>query len=432
MEYKIDDNWTSTVYVSKKGYTSKPTDPQCRMMKFDERNISLAVLSELISEGHTFCTTSRRLEDVGETHIVAIDIDGADKKMEDFVENLKVKPTLYYTTFSNGPEDNRFRLIYAVGTTISGDVGYNKAYEYIASSTGIFESAGDSVDVRAANQMYHGCYGCEVHNTGRIYSIPGVFTGNSEIKRKYKPDDILSPDVIQVFRSTRRIGVFINKYISVYGCPGVQTETPYVPSDIDGMLIPAGDYMCVPKRYWFFDQTRKERVYRKWVDGQNRHGKLWLAGLIIRVLNPSLSPDEMFFGYLDYIYRNIDLFNKDKSVKYTHERILDEFCSVMSEDLSSFKIDKEPKHCSYHVDPMYCLKKGITKTEAVRKFNSIIRTEKKEILYNAIDSIYDSKMKHTRKEWLRILSDNGIVISLRTLDNFLYEYGYSKNKRNDK
>lgn len=434
MEYSIDDNWTTTVLFSRRPYDHKPTDAECRAMRFDSTVAGMGMLSEKICEGYSFCPTNRRKSEVSEGNMIVIDIDGAGVPMEDFVCNLPYTPSIYYTTFSNSDKDReyRFRLIYAISKYTSGVNSYNAVLDYIISVNRMRETLPEkAVDKRQANQMYHGSYDCHITCTGLVYSVPGVLLTNTDTETPPETQNRLTGRICRLLGGCTRIGEFLLKYETLYGVPGVLTETPYVPCDIEGALIPAGNYLVVPRRYWFFDQTKKEKVYRKWEDGQNRHGKLWLAGLIIRSLNAHLSDDELFYGYVDYIYRNIDLFNSDRSLKYSKEKIVQEFNAVMAADLEGFR-PKEVKHSGFRVDPLYCVRMGITKTKCRDMVNSVMRTERKERLYETIDSIYDKSVKRTRKEWLGILSENGIEVSLATFDRFLSEYGYSKPKTKKK
>ena len=420
--------------LSESHYDHKPTYSECNRMRFTTETVDLEGLSSMIVEGYSFCPTRRRKDEVQDSNMIVIDIDGSDLPMDDFVKNLAYTPSLYYTTFSNGKHGThkyRFRLIYAIEGHTSGVNSYNAVFEYIVGANRLREILPDtkSVDKLQANQMYHGSYECEIHTTGLVYKVPPVLLVNTDTEDKRERGNHLSELMRNRFLRYRRIGSFLSDYECENGEPGVITETPYIPSEgVEGMLVPAGDYMVVPRRYGWFDRRTKKKVFVKWKDGQNRHGKLWLSGLIMRRLNPHLSEDELFYGYVKYIYANIDLFNSDRSLKYSKEKIIEEFNSVMDVDLSLFRIKSEVKHSSFKVDSLYCVRKGISKREAVCEINSVLRTERKERKYEMINELYNPKVKRTRKEWVKFLSENGIEVSIRTFSNFLSEYGYSKSK----
>lgn len=432
MECSIDDNWTTTVLFSRRPYDHKPTDPECRAMKFDSTVAGMGLLSEKICEGYSFCPTNRRKSEVSEGNMIVIDIDGAGVPMEDFVGNLPYTPSIYYTTFSNSDKDRdyRFRLIYAIDGYTSGVNSYNAVFDYIVSVNRMGETLPEkAVDKRQANQMYHGSHNCHITSTGLVYKVPPVLLVNTDTEDKRERGNHLSGQMSKRFLRYNRIGSFLSDYEYENGEPGVITETPYIPSEeVEGMLVPAGDYMVVPRRYGWFDRRTKKKVFVKWKDGQNRHGKLWLAGLIMRRLNPHLSEDELFYGYVKYIYANIDLFNSDRSLKYSKEKIMDEFNSVMDVDLSLFAVKSEVKHSGFRVDSLYCVRKGISKREAVCEINRVVRSGMKEMKYEMINELYNPDVKRTRKEWVKFLSENGIEVSIPTFDRFLNEYGYSKSK----
>lgn len=423
--------------VSESGYDHKPTQTDCANMVFTSKNVTLDELSVKIKEGYSFCPTRRKKEEVDESGMIVIDIDNSHIEMNDFVSMLTDTPSLYYTTPNNLKDTStdrkyRFRLVYATAVKTKGVTGYDNACEYIISSNRMREILEDdkSVDKRTANQMYNGSVGCEIHTTGRIYEIPEWVTTYGDDECEECKESPLSPELCRLFSKTKRIGRFLSLYEDLYGTPGILYETPYIPSDIEGMLVPACDYMCVPRKYGWFDQKTKRKVYVKWKDGENRHGRLWLAGLVMRILNPFLSADELFYGYVKYIYENIDLFNSDRSIKYTRERILCEFSNVMNYDIRKFKLKKTQKHSSFKVDPIYCHKKGISKREALCEINTIRWQEKKESKYELIDSLLSKEqiLSMTNKQCVEFLLDNGLKISLRTFSNYLYERNI--NKRN--
>ena len=65
------------------------------------------------------------------------------------------------------------------------------------------------------------------------------------------------------------------------------------------------------------------------------------------------------------------------------------------------------------------------------------RTERKEEKYNDIDYFYDPTIrwdngkKITQEQWIAILKENGVEVSIATFKRYLSERGYSK-KRNQR
>lgn len=422
MEYVLDDTWTTNILVSEKGYRNKPTDSTCTTMKFHPFNVDVSSFSNLVYSGHSFCPTSRKKNEVNESFMVVIDVDGSEYSMNEFVSHLSDKPSIYYTTPSNTEENHRFRLVYCLKNPTIGVCGYNTTFEYIVNENNMREMG--EIDKLQANQMFNGSYGCEIHTNNLVYKVPNVILEEEDCP---ECDVCLSEEVLEAFFKYS-IGDFLEWYDTTYGKTVILSVTPYVPSDTPGMLVPQDEFMCVPRKYWFFDQTTKQKVYKKWVDGDNRHGKLYLSGLIMRRLNPDASVEELFFGYVSYLYKYIDKYNSDNSLKYDKERILQEFLNMMSKDISDFHPRKEVKHSNFKVDSLYCKWKRKSKNEVKCELLTKIRQEKKDELYYKIDELYDPNIKRTRNEWVKFLKEKGINISVRTFDRFISEFGYSKKR----
>lgn len=440
MYYKKNIDYTGRMNISSTYFDEKPKGKEIAQIKFNEMTVSNDMLSSFISNGYCYCPTERKLNKVSTSDYICIDVDDSTVEMNVYVDTLTDKPTIYYTTPSNGNIEKsqkkygddkhiyRFRLLYALDTPTSNATEYEQAYRYITSTNNM-----SFVDFRPANQYYNGSKGCEIHCTDRIYSIPDYIY---DIEDKNEECETQSPscvseETIRAFKKTR-LHEFLLWFVEHNGEPGVLTETPYIPSDIDGMLLPAGDYYCIPKKYCYYDQIRGKKVYYKWKDGENRHGKLFLTGLVIKQLNPYLSPDELFYGFVKAFYLNFDIMNSDGSIKYTRERIIKEFNAIMATDL---KNDGKPvKHRSFEVDSLYCIRKGITKRKAVCEINNYNRSEKKEEKYQKIDSILTTQMilSMTYKKCLSFLYDKGIEISMYSFKNYLRDRGIKKIKRKKK
>lgn len=438
MEYTTDTTWEGSIKISAKPYHSKPTDSDYTMMKFNPLTVSNSSFSNMIQQGYSFCPTCRSKSMVTESDYIAIDIDGSNIPMVEFVESVKYKPTIYYTTPSNGNESvavekyqdrdrkYRFRFIYSLSRSTNGVAQYNTAAEYIISENGLYDALPEkAVDKLEPNQLYNGSFGCEIHCTDLVYCLPDYIYSIEDKNEECEYLSFVTAETLNVFKRTR-FREFLRWFVEHNGEPGVLTETPYVPSDIDGMLVPDGDYFRIRRKYGYYDKKRDRKVYYKWKDGENRHGKLFQAGLIIKHLNPHLCPDELFYGFVKVFYENFDIMNSDGSVKYTREKIINEFNAIMATDMDTNV--KTVKHRSFEVDSLFCKREGISKGEAVGRINGKKRTEKKEMKYERIDTLYDPTIKRTRKEWVEFLNENGVDVTLPTFKNFLSEYGYTKSR----
>ena len=96
---------------------------------------------------------------------------------------------------------------------------------------------------------------------------------------------------------------------------------------------------------------------------------------------------------------------------------------------------KEVKHASFKVSNTYCEKNKVSKRAVVSEILSEQRTERKEERYSDIDYFYDSNIrwdngkKITIKQWLEILRENGVEVSIATFKSTLVREGLVKERR---
>ena len=179
MYYTTNTNYNGRMNISSTYFNEKPNGNEIAKIKFNEMTVSNNMLSYFITNGYCYCPTDRKKDNVRESDYICIDVDDSTVEMNDYVSTLTDKPTIYYTTPSNGNieksqkkyGDNehiyRFRLLYALDTPTTNATEYEKAYRYITSTNNM-----SFVDFRPANQYYNGSKGCEIHNTHRVYSLP--------------------------------------------------------------------------------------------------------------------------------------------------------------------------------------------------------------------------------------------------------------------
>lgn len=446
MNYSIDAGWSGTIQVTDKYYETKPTDKEYAGMRFNETTVTCQSLSDIIYGGYSFCPTDRKLDKVECSNFVFIDIDGSYLPMDEVVSLLSDKPSLCYTTPSDGDEKKsfrkyktpdrkyRFRFVYALDRPTYGICQYDAAFEYIVTSTGLGEILpSDCIDVLQPNQLYNGSYHCNIINNDLIYSLPDYI---------YKMIDLssgecsclktVSNEVRDAFMKSRTNRDFIYWFLSEYGDPNLFTETPYDgDGEIEGMKVLTKEYLVIPRKYWYYDKESHKRVYGKWKDGEGRHRKLYLTGLILRRLNEGASTDEIFFEFVRTIRNHYDIMNSDGSIKYTRERILSEFENIMKVDIETFKVKKEMKHSSFKVDDCYCAMRGVSKKKVLCEILSERKTIRKYERYNRITEVLPREviLKKTDKECLSILRENGIDISIRSFKNYREEIGISRNKK---
>lgn len=462
MVYTIDNNYSGRMCISSTYYNEKPTGSEIAKIQFNPMTVSNDLLSSFISGGYCYCPTDRKLERVKESDYICIDVDDSTVEMNDYVSTLTDKPTIYYTTPSNGNIEKsqqkfgddrhiyRFRLLYALDTPTSNATEYEQAFRYITTANNM-----TSVDYRRANQYYNGSKGCELHNTHRVYSLPdeykdvvldngkgkggnpkpkqpagGVSSGNSH------NETTLDEDVLSAFLDCGKYEDFLSWYSGMFGASTLLRQTPYLPDEEDERKLVCGDYYVIPKKYIGWDQANKTKIYGKWLDGEDRHTKIYITGIILRKLNPTASADDLLREIVAILMTHYDICNPDGKLKFSKRNILQLLDSVMKADLT--KELKEIKHPSFKVSSSYCDRNRVSKRAVVNEILSEKRMEKKEEKYKEIDFFFDHNLtwndgsKITQQQWVLILQENGVEgVSIATFKRYLDDRGYSKKRKKE-
>ena len=448
--------------ISSTFYNQKPQGHEIAQIKFNEMTVSNNMLSYFITNGYCYCPTDRKKDNVKESDYICIDVDDSTIEMNDYVSSLTDKPTIYYTTPSNrnieksqqkyGDDKHifRFRLLYALDTPTTNATEYEQAYRYITTTNNM-----SFVDFRPANQYYNGSKGCELHNTHRVYTLPdeykevvlgsgkekggnpkpkqpagGVSSGNSH------NETTLDGDVLSVFLDCGKYEDFLSWYSGMFGASTLLRETPYLQDEHDERKLICDDYYVIPKKYIGWDKENKTKIYGKWLDGENRHTKIYITGIILRKLNPAATLDDLLREIVAILLTYYSLKNPDGALKFSKKTILQLLDSVMKADLT--KELKAIKHPSFKVSSSYCDRNRVSKRAVVSEILSEKRMEKKEEKYRMIDCFFDFGItwndgsKITQEQWIAILKENGIEVSIATFKRYLNDRGYSKRRKNKK
>lgn len=459
MEFTIDKDYNGRMNISSTFYNQKPQGNEIAQIKFNEMTVSNDMLSSFISNGYCYCPTERKKNNVRESDYICIDIDDSTIEMNEYVSTLTDKPTISYTTPSNGNVEKsqkkygddehiyRFRLLYALDTPTTNATEYEQAYRYITTTNNM-----GFVDFRPANQFYNGSKGCELHNTHRVYTLPdeykNVVLGN-EGKKNSRPKSkqtggVINPsdgnnemhldaDVLSAFLDCTKYEDFLSWYNGEFGESNLLRETPYNQDEHDERKLVCDDYYVIPKKYIGWDKENKTKLYGKWVDGENRHTKIYTTGVILRKLNPEATADDLLREIVAILLTYYSLKNPDGSLKFTKRTILQLMESVMKADLD--REMKKVKHSSFHVSDAYCKKNRVSKNEVVLRILSEKKSEVKEAKYSEIDYFYVHNLawndgrKITIEQWVSILNENGIELSKATFNRYLKERGFSRNKK---
>lgn len=421
--------------------TSKPTDPKEKAdisgaRHFNYRELPEEHFLQALREGHGFCPLHRDLAkaDTSQTNIVVYDFDHSTIPLPAFVEGLNLKPTYTYYSFSNGKDGQyRYRLIYQLADTIKG-YQYDAAHNYIATANGWKPATkGDTIntyDPLSRNQYFFSGTSISYHpdniiiyeNTHtqpKAQPAPAPTTARHQ-PRQTKPQAdtpttaYFTDEFKQNFgRLTPHAFTLLQQEGSVFYL--THTPLPEVDADTPTIQYPK-DYIETPRRL-FWDAANHTHFVKKWRDGEARHRKLYMAGIILRKLNPQLSPDELLFAVCQEFatyYSNDDKKYTTADVIHIVERVLD---ADTGRELSRWK------HKGYIVNGQYCDRHGISKRQVVGEQNGIRQAAERAKRYEQIAEHYDPDKTDAAN--LLTLHKAGIKCSSRTLKRYKQAYGHS-------
>lgn len=216
----------------------------------------------------------------------------------------------------------------------------------------------------------------------------------------------------------------LEKYKDVYY---IFESTPldFSNDDVPYVLLPQ-NYIEI-KRYWLNEKVYNEdgdiigntSKIRKIKDGNQRKKKLFLNGILRRLMIQDLSFEHLLTNLVYELYYFIEN-SKDKIEKKDLFNIAK---NVIESDLTKYNnLTKEDKR-EFIVNPYYCTKYNVSKKVARN-------IAKKELNYQRIGELYDCTL--TDKQNLEVFKEYGVEISLRTLKNFRKDNNIIKNKKQNK
>lgn len=441
-----DDKYKIDISISERKYECK-TLITWNKVTYRNNLVTLDELVKLISEGRCFCYNfnssiltqkQKTIENFKYTNVIFIDIDDIEIEMNDFIDKLNHKPTIAYTTFNDRQGNHRFRLIYCFNQPITTVEQYKKMYLSIIKhleESNQFKNK-DNCAI-SPNQQFYG-NGCspKMYTSFVVYEQCELLDSSIELnknKHHHSPPTtkenecewtltITDEDYINDFNSMR-VGDLLMKYREKY--PFIeQTPLEQVDDDVAYIMLPK-NYIEV-KRYWI-----KEEMYNQYgeavgvnakplkiKDGQQRRKKLFINGILRRMMIPNITFEHMLHNLVNEVYYYVD--NTIDSI--TRRDLYNITCNVFKANVDDYSHMIPIDSRKWIVNPKYCIKHNVSRRSARN-------IAKKQITYHSILELYDSSK--TDKDNLKILNDNGVDISLRTLKNFKKENGFSKVRKQD-
>ena len=361
------------------------------------------------------------------TQVISVDIDETNHKdIEKYLTLLTYQPTFTYTTFSDKLKNNgmrRFRLVYVFDRQLNKE-------EFKALSTALHkkvtkdtvEAVKDSCGKRL-DQYFCGTHtGAEIYKSYNIYTIADIEGYNEALaelmESKKDSNDALRYDE-EMLKDMKHKGYkkFMQKYHSKYKY-FYQSEICWGENDV---------YKLVDENFYYLYFSWN----RKFKDGEGRRRKLTAYAKIRRLIKPSVTPSELLFNL--YVDRERFFDNSDKQLSITclknrvraaFECSIEEIKTEYDEGREYAKLVKGDKYRAKKIvfNPEFLKAQiAINKLGVGEKVQSIINKAVKEYNYSAIDEYYNKSLSVA--ENLKVLQDNGVSVSRRTLYRYCADRG---------
>lgn len=410
-------------------------------VQYSTQSLTLADIEELQKHGKAFCYNFKDVDESGlitskqktrngfdYTNIVFFDIDKMPYPMEDYISNTVFKPSLAYTTISNG-KDGRFgyRLLYAFQEPIQSEEDFDTIYYAIAAANGfkqrIYEDGTKyEFDYRKVNQQYYGGgEHSETYRTDLVYTVSDFssFIEDGKVlkeqinptkkKASKKKEDSPFENIIskqekeQAYYSDLENPFYSDlfsmspkDFLLKYDREGIELYEAAIATKL--MLSDDGKYWIYPedyqevKRNWGVNDEGK-RCVRKWQIGSGRKKRLYVTAQIMKHNVPDITKEELIYCLVRerfYYYVNTD--------NNLNNKVLIQIAdSALSHDFTLSPC----KHPSFSINKDYWLHDNITS-------NAAKNTVRKELKEAEVLFLYDFEL--SVKENLKILQDNGIKV----------------------
>lgn len=452
-DYKFD------VSISEKAYDHKPNkDTEVPHIEFTKKTVDVTGFLEYMLEGYCYAPIfskdsfgmkgDRSNGTFRYSYIVSIDVDHSLETMNEMVDRLEYKPTCAYTSCQNGllNGESRFRLVYCFEDKIERLDEYRELVFAIfnANHLDINEKVNGKgkydQQSKVPSQLYFG-NGTETFEftvTDIIYckrdfnihyninnSIDNniIYNSNKEDKsiienHTYTPhnnihlNDTFDDEQFGNDYWNMRMEDILIKYIDIF--PNMEHTPLEIPSDDTPYIIYPSGYIEI-RRWW---RKRLDGKPIKIKDGEGRRRKLFINGIIRRLINPSITFDNLLYNLLYELVNYISNYEADNIID--KKELFKIARDVMSKDMANYE-HLRGKHKQFIVNPNYCIKYNLTKNEVKSMAAKMIR-------YNQIGELYDCSL--TDKKNLEVMKQHGLVISPITLKRWRKENGITKYKKN--
>ena len=456
---KRNEEFKFTFSVSTRAFSDK-NKINWGSVQYKKQSISIEKFIELIKSGYAFCNcfddddevfgqSVKTLANFRYTNCMMIDIDDCKIEMNDLINQLSVKPTLAYTTPNNLTEKSnflyRYRLCFLFEEKIKGIDNYCQMYSTLINLL-INDVKGFKLEdncAQSANQQFGGSNEkCNIYVSYNVYDFKDFSLSNFPFKNNIKKERntllILNGKNKSTNKAINKVEVkdndfmndldkmkpsdLITKYKDKYE---YFTSTKLEYND-NGVAIIPEDYIEIYREWYKADFIKKDgerkefTAVRKLKDGDRRRKKLYIAGLIMKKILPTITFEHLLFNLINerYYYYN----NTDKQL--SNEILATIAGTVINTPIEEIKLNSKPKKAKFKIDKAYC--EGVLGMSA-NQYKQIV---KKQLNDELIGSNYDCSL--SVKENLEYFKEIGIKVGKQKLYNWCKDNGVETNPNKTK
>ena len=414
-----DTEFRFNLSVSQQGYVTKPTKEQIPKITFEPKEVTIEDALKCATEGRAFCysfTTAKQdgiitIKDKKEanflsTSTVIYDFDDMDVPMFDYIETLPFKPSFAYPTYSDGKNGfSRFRLAFVFDYPVWGVSQFNTLYQAIATANAFIPETKEhgGWDKRNVSQFYYGTNAqASTYNGQVVYSIGDfqLFAGHAKKKPTVsvtkgtdytKYETTIDAEFLFDFAHLSQEGLY-TKYRDVF-YPNYESSlsTPLIEDESGMFFLYPEDYVCVKHK-------RRGKYTFRWDVGEDRKKKLFVTAHMMRFNLPYLSIENLIYNLAlerQWYYDNSD-------GKISNDILIQTAVNAFTKPYAL-----EPsKHGVFTLNKAFWEGQGYTANQAANRVRGYLKAKQVERLYNP---------SLTQKENVRILKENGVKITDRTL-----------------
>lgn len=447
------------ITVSTIGFEKKPLSNEMGKIQYIRKNLSIDEIAQYIKNGYVLSAnfteddstvirqTQRCYKNFKSTSLLMIDLDGeVEYGLNELIELLEFKPSIAYSTYSHLIENkgNRYRLLYLFKEEIRDINQYKEIYQIISNSFPF--TIKDNCGRNVTQAVFGSKRDCILIKSDKIYSISNFIKLNHNsnlnnftiLNNQISHSNSINKEEENIIRLERLIqddeyiedywnmsyNDLLTKYRDKYP---IFDHTPlYNPDEDTPYILLPPDYIEI-KRYWMIDYIYSEngsvKCYtskaRKIKDGEGRKKKLFINGILRRMMIPSISFEHLLNCLVYELYHYID--NSKDIIK--KQRLFDIAMSAWNADITQYEHLRQSDNREFIVNDNYCIKYNVSRSTARN-------ISKKAITYDKIGSLYDCNL--TDKQNLEVFKEHGFTTSPKTLQRFRETFGLTRyNKRNN-